>query len=136
MPTACPAEQPVAVTKCNTQISSPLLKQRRALLKILSTNTVTVPNVTSKKANPSPKNLLKEAAQQDATAQLLGPVTHQICSLIFFPCNSTVLILKSIPKTKKERKKISIYLQKKQSHTSSERLRTQEELFSPAGPPG
>lgn len=23
--------------------------------------------------------------------------THQICSLIFFPCNSTVLILKSIP---------------------------------------
>lgn len=24
-------------------------------------------------------------------------LTHQICSLIFFPCNSTVLILKSIP---------------------------------------
>lgn len=27
---------------------------------------------------------------------------YQICSLIFFPCNSTVLILKSIPERKQK----------------------------------
>lgn len=40
-------------------------------------------------------------------AHIQHMLTHQICSLIFFPCSSTVLILKSIPKEEKRSKHIS-----------------------------
>lgn len=47
-----------------------------------------------------------------------SPLTHQICSLIFFPCSSTVLILKSIPV--RERKHISIYDWKRVTEMTAE----------------
>lgn len=56
--------------------------------------------------------------------QLLGLTTHHICSLIFFPCNSTVLILKSIPKINKNINKPLVFDHEKQFH-----VQTHKQLF-------
>lgn len=67
------------------------------LLKIHSSNKIRFPNVILEGESTSEGKL-----PEDGTMRLLGLATHHICSLIFFPCNSTVLILKSIPKINKK----------------------------------
>lgn len=77
------------------------------LLKIHSSNRIRFPNVILERGSTAEGN-----HPEDGTMQLLGLTTHHICSLIFFPCNSTVLILKSIPKINKNINKPLVFARK------------------------
>lgn len=89
------------------------------LLKIHSSNRIRFPNVILERGSTAEGN-----HPEDGTMQLLGLTTHHICSLIFFPCNSTVLILKSIPKINKNINKPLVFDHEKQFH-----VQTHKQLF-------